>query len=521
MKKICIGIPSYLPSKEIDRQLRIERLDRLLKQLKELFGFPIIFIAQNWGDYKPNYEHCEIFSHDKLGIIRARKELFNEFIKSEYDYIICFDDDAIIQGTKELCDEYVKLILEHDSCFAFVKGHTNSTYTKYADSQLNLCVISKDICKATPIPMLEAEKDDAFEDRIYSCLLHYLHSDKEIEIPNGLKCVHFKNPNEKAPSTWARDTKHDYDLMNAKTDIIERYIASHKCMLNYSNKNKIDIVIPYVSNKDIVWRNNYIDFCKKNRMNEKVVDVFSSKYGGVDFLEYQLKLIAKNMSWVNHIFLLVSNVEQLPKDLPSNCIVVLHNNFIPTKFLPTYNSCTIEMFLWNIPFLSERFIYANDDMLPIGKLEPKDFFGNGKIKIKWKQDKIVGVMSAFYFQCFNATQQLAKLCNYKIDKDNLLRPLHSFTPMIKSHCKEIFDTLKTTIYKHIWSFRTQYQFNQYIFPIYELYKYGTLDSDIDFLYTELSSDYGTLSPHQIICVNGEKKSEYLSKFMNELKSLCK
>ena len=63
MKKIGIGIPSYLPSKEIDRQLRIERLDRLLKQLKELFGFPIIFIAQNWGDYKPNYEHCEIFSH--------------------------------------------------------------------------------------------------------------------------------------------------------------------------------------------------------------------------------------------------------------------------------------------------------------------------------------------------------------------------------------------------------------------------------------------------------------------------
>ena len=36
--------------------------------------------------------------------------------------------------------------------------------------------------------------------------------------------------------------------------------------------------------------------------------------------------------------------------------------FIPNNFLPTFNSCTIEMFIGNIKGLSEYFIYGNDDM---------------------------------------------------------------------------------------------------------------------------------------------------------------
>ena len=40
------------------------------------------------------------------------------------------------------------------------------------------------------------------------------------------------------------------------------------------------------------------------------------------------------------------------------------------------------MFLWNIPNLSEYFIYANDDMLPTGALKPSDFFYGNKINIR-------------------------------------------------------------------------------------------------------------------------------------------
>ena len=32
----------------------------------------------------------------------------------------------------------------------------------------------------------------------------------------------------------------------------------------------IDMVIPYVNNKDTIWRNTYIDYCDKNKCAEKL-----------------------------------------------------------------------------------------------------------------------------------------------------------------------------------------------------------------------------------------------------------
>ena len=146
-------------------------------------------------------------------------------------------------------------------------------------------------------------------------------------------------------------------------------------------QREIDLVIAYVNNKDQVWRNTYIEYCKTHNLNKKIVDMVGCRYEGIDFLKYQLRLVEKNMPFIRNIYLLLSNKEQAPKDLPSNCHIVLHKDFIPQRYLPTFNSTTIEMFLWNIKGLGERFIYANDDMLPTGPLKPSDFFTRDKIKI--------------------------------------------------------------------------------------------------------------------------------------------
>lgn len=287
---------------------------------------------------------------------------------------------------------------------------------------------------------------------------------------------------------------------------------------NMETQHDIDLVIAYVNNQDLVWRNTYINFCKKNRLNQKIVDLLSARYGGINFIEYQMKLVSKNMPWVKNIYLLLSNIEQKPKDLPKNCKIVLHHEFIPQQFLPTFNSTTIEMFLWNIKGLSEHFIYANDDMLPTSKLKPSDFFDSGKIKIKWRLDDFYFSSTMYAYQCRNNCIALTKKLGITWDNMKMLRPIHSFTPMIKSHCKDSFYLIKDFIVPHIRAFRTEYQYNQYIYPLYEYYKFGTLDSDIDFLYTELDSDFDL--NHQIVCVNLEKKSEYVQKFLKEIKLLC-
>ena len=281
----------------------------------------------------------------------------------------------------------------------------------------------------------------------------------------------------------------------------------------------IDFVIAYVNNQDMLWRNNYINYCRTHNLNNLIVNLVGSRYGGIDFLYYQLKLVNKNMPWVNKIYLLLSNKEQvIPSLLPPNVEIVLHSQFIYNEYLPTFNSTTIEMFLWNIPNLSEKFIYANDDMLPIGKLEPSDFFKKDQIKIRWKTSDFSIGCSVFGYQCRNNIVSMNKKLGYKYNPDNLLRPLHSFTPMIKSHCKECFNNLKEYVLPKVRAFRTIYQHNQYIYPLYELYKYGTYDSDIDFYYTELESECEM--NHQIICVNGERNKENIDKFKKDIGLLC-
>ena len=282
--------------------------------------------------------------------------------------------------------------------------------------------------------------------------------------------------------------------------------------------NKIDMVIPYVDNTDPLWKRIFVEYCKANNLIEKIVDMKTDRYEDIGLINYQLKLINKHMPWINKIYLLLMNREQAPKDLPSNVEIVYHAKFIPQKYLPTFNSTTIEMFLWRIPQLSEYFIYANDDMLPFKDLKPSDFFNEkGQIKIEWWSEDIRELMNVFRQQCYNSYQHIAYRLHKGVEKFKYFRPAHSFTPMIKSHCAQAYDLISDMIEKHIRAFRTTYQYNQYIYPIYEKFVYGTCDSTIDFLYTQLKNDIDL--DHDIVCLNivpQEKEKELLQELEKRL-----
>ena len=263
---------------------------------------------------------------------------------------------------------------------------------------------------------------------------------------------------------------------------------------------KIDMVIPYVDNTDKVWLKIYNEYCIRNNLREKIIDIRSDRYeDNVKLINYQLKLINKHMPWVNKIYLLLMNKEQAPKDLPNNVEIVYHARFIPQEYLPTFNSTTIEMFLWNIPNLSEYFIYANDDMLPFKDLKLNDFFDNEKIRLEWWDEDIRECRNMFRQQCFNSYKGIAIRLGKKTQEYKYQRPAHSFTPMIKSHCYQAYHLLEDVIKKHIRAFRTVYQYNQYIYPIFEKFVYGTSENKIDFLYTQLKD--GIDLNHDIICLN--------------------
>lgn len=223
MKK-CFGIISYFTWDQPERKQRQDRLDRLVKRLSDLWpDIPIMIIAQQWKYYKLDGK-CKNpvirFDYEKLGILGARHALRKHFLESDFDYLIMLDDDALFElDTDNVAQEYMDEIDKHPEGFCFLQ---------YYNSQLNLCAISKYIYLLEPIPNIDAQKSEGFEDRVWSALLHYKYPDKEFTAPKGIRCIHFKNPVEVVPSTWASQQKYNWKQMRENTVEIVEYIAENK-----------------------------------------------------------------------------------------------------------------------------------------------------------------------------------------------------------------------------------------------------------------------------------------------------
>jgi len=268
----------------------------------------------------------------------------------------------------------------------------------------------------------------------------------------------------------------------------------------------IDYVFPFVDGNEKVWKQTYINYCNKNKLYDKLENIEGSRFKDFGLLPTLIQCIKTNMPWIRKIHIIVSNIEQLPSIIREDTKVniVLHKDIIPQEFLPTFNSTTIEMFIHNIEGLSEHFIYGNDDMYPISKLQPNDFFSEdgSKIKVMFKKEelnKFLILANQFRKVCWNNTNTIIKEFNINIQlkEREYFRPYHSISPMIKSQCKIVFDKCKNKIYDKIRAFRTSKQHNQYIYLVYLYLNNLVEDSPISFKYVSCKN-----TPQEIIkCIN--------------------
>jgi len=138
---------------------------------------------------------------------------------------------------------------------------------------------------------------------------------------------------------------------------------------------KIDLVYLWVDGSDEKW------LAKKNAALQSLgrtlskTAVSAKRWNDHDELKYSLRSVEKFIPWINHIFIVTD--EQTPKwlDLQNPKITIIdHKKIIPEKYLPTFNSSCIELFLHKIPNLSEHFLFANDDMFFGKPLTPAFFF---------------------------------------------------------------------------------------------------------------------------------------------------
>lgn len=143
--------------------------------------------------------------------------------------------------------------------------------------------------------------------------------------------------------------------------------------------NAIDFVITWVNGNDPEWRKEKSLYSGDAISNSFELDIREERYRDWDNLQYWFRGVEKFAPWVRKIHFVTWG--HLPKwlnlDNPK-LHIVNHKDYIPKTFLPTFNSHTIEWNFHRISGLSEHFVYFNDDIFLLQKVEPGEFFKGGK-----------------------------------------------------------------------------------------------------------------------------------------------
>ena len=274
-----------------------------------------------------------------------------------------------------------------------------------------------------------------------------------------------------------------------------------------------DAIIAYVDGTDKNWIENYNKFVKNPLENVE------SRFRSYDVLDIQVKLIRKFMPFIDKIFIVVSNLSQLDHIIDElkkldKVFIVTHEEIIPKRYLPCFNSCTIEMYLHNIKKLDEKFLYFNDDIFPINETKESDFFNGGNIcmkpGLKYFDEEICSV---YEHNVINSTKLLYK--DTKIyGKYNAIKPVHSVMPMFKSVNKNVWLEYHNEIEKSLTRTRHRKNINAYVFLNYLYQKKKYTSKQVECSYFSIFNDFKdinkSIKKSKVICIND--KSEYYIDF---------
>ena len=278
--------------------------------------------------------------------------------------------------------------------------------------------------------------------------------------------------------------------------------------VNSQPRSNIDLVVPMVFPNDTAWQQKYAMY----HGNDATRNVRFRSWGTEELL---VKCIMKYMPWLRYIHILLDSESQmgsLPLTLPTvasspiasiprlpkgkgvpEVRFVFHRDFIPEEHLPCFSSPCIEMFLHRIPDLAEHFIYINDDMFPLSPLKAEDFFQtiqNSKFKIQndggeemtngqcsmvngFLPCQVVGEKpypaspNTFHRACMDGLNMVAAPFGKKWTK-TYLKNGHSFAPLLKSSCEEVWRRHGEQILAHLSPLsRKPDSYNQYLYVYYQ------------------------------------------------------
>ncbi len=152
-------------------------------------------------------------------------------------------------------------------------------------------------------------------------------------------------------------------------------------------EKRIDLVYLWVDGSDKKWLQ------KRSEITGKPFDDTEAntkaRFTDNEELKFSLRSVEKYLGWIRKIFIVTDNQTPHWIDASNPKIqIVNQREILPLEANPCFNSNVIEYFLYKIPNLSERFLYANDDMFFNAPLDPRFFFAeDGYPIVRLKKDR--------------------------------------------------------------------------------------------------------------------------------------
>lgn len=262
--------------------------------------------------------------------------------------------------------------------------------------------------------------------------------------------------------------------------------------------NPIDFVITWVDGANPEWQREKAQYSPGSDVS---IDDSIRRYRDWGLLKYLFRSIERFAPWVNRVFFVTCGhvPEWLNLDAPK-LVHVKHCDYMPQRYLPTFNSHPIELNLHRIEGLSERFVYFNDDTLLTRPVQPELFFKDALPVLYPSLHGIIpwggtGVMAHVYVNVasavdrhFDYKRQLAanqsKFFNpcrigMKATLENIFcaqhnnlpgfRAVHLPTPILKGTMEEVWQAEPELLEKSSMAkFRNAGDVSQYIFWYWQL-----------------------------------------------------
>ena len=136
---------------------------------------------------------------------------------------------------------------------------------------------------------------------------------------------------------------------------------------------EIDFVVTWLDSNDPEWQKLYAEYSPHAKG-----DKGKGRFREMNIFRYWFRAVEKYAPWVNKVYLITNGKfpDWINKNNPK-LILIKHEDYIPKEYLPTFNSCTIELHMHRIKGLSEHFVYFDDDMFLNGPINPDYYFKDG------------------------------------------------------------------------------------------------------------------------------------------------